>query len=57
MRKKTIVSAFLTLCMLGGMLAVGITTRGIDLNHNFMVNAALPEGSSSISFTVEGGNK
>jgi len=52
MKNKKIVSAFLTLCMLGGMLAVGITTRGIDLNHNFMVNAALPEGRSSISFTL-----
>ena len=44
--------AVLALCMLGGILALGITTRGFDLNNNFIVNAALPEGHSSISFTL-----
>jgi len=44
--------AVLALCMLGGILALGITTRGFDLNSNFIVNAALPEGHSSISFTL-----
>jgi hypothetical protein len=42
--------AVLTLCMLGGILALGITARGFDLNNNFIVNAALPEGLSSVSF-------
>ena len=43
--------AVLTLCMLGGILALGITaTRGFDLNSNFIINAALPEGHSSVSF-------
>jgi len=40
--------------MLGGILALGITTRGFDLNNNFIVNAALPEGLSSVSFTLPG---
>lgn len=44
--------AVLALCMLGGILALGITTRGFDLSNNFIVNAALPEGHSSISFTL-----
>jgi len=44
--------AVLALCMLGGILALGITTRGFDLNNNFIVNAALPEGLSSVSFTL-----
>ena len=44
--------AVLALCMLGGILALGITARGFDLNNNFIVNAALPEGHSSISFTL-----
>jgi len=42
--------AVLTLCMLGGILALGITARGFDLSNNFIVNAALPEGLSSVSF-------
>lgn len=46
--------AVLALCMLGGILALGITTRGFDLNNNFIVNAALPEGLSSVSFTLSG---
>ena len=44
--------AVLALCMLGGILALGITARGFDLNNNFIVNAALPEGLSSVSFTL-----
>lgn len=44
--------AVLALCMLGGILALGITTRGFDLSNNFIVNAALPEGLSSVSFTL-----
>ena len=44
--------AVLTLCMLGGILALGITARGFDLSNNFIVNAALPEGHSSVSFTL-----
>ena len=44
--------AVLELCMLGGIIALGITARGFDLNNNFIVNAALPEGHSSISFTL-----
>lgn len=43
--------AVLALCMLGGIIALQITTRGSDLNNNFIVDAAKPEGHSSISFT------
>ena len=48
--------AVLALCMLGGIIALQITTRGFDLSNNFIVNAALPEGHSSISFTLPGNN-
>ena len=48
--------AVLALCMLGGILALGITARGFDLSNNFIVNAAKPEGLSSISFKLPGNN-
>ncbi|OQA77110.1 MAG: hypothetical protein BWY30_01166 [Tenericutes bacterium ADurb.Bin239] len=48
--------AVLALCMLGGILALEITTSGFNLNNNFIVNADLPEGLSSVSFTLPGNN-
>ena len=53
MNKKQKRFAVLELCMLGGIIALGITARGFDLNNNFIVNAALPEGLSSVSFSFE----